>query len=185
VIWLTRAKDNMQAEVVQELPVPENGDIIKDELIGLKREAARADYSGLMRRVEAWVEVDGERRRMVFLTNELTWSPETIVALYQQRWQIEVFFKQIKQTLKLADFLGTSANAVQWQIWMALLVYLLLRYLAFVSDWSHSFSRLFGLIRSFLWKKWDVLTFLKRFGTADGHLSFLAKPEQAYFPGFV
>jgi hypothetical protein len=185
VIWGTRAKENMQYEVVEQLPVPQDGEIISDELVGLKRETAQSDYPDLMRRVEAWVEVDGERRRMVFLTNQLTWSPDTIVALYQQRWQIEVFFKQIKQTLKLADFLGTSANAVQWQIWMALLIYLLLRYLAFLTDWSHSFSRLFGLIRSFLWKKWDVFSLLKRFGTAEGTFSFLARPEQAYFPGFA
>src|SRR5207249_5115096 len=63
------------------------------------------------------------------------------------RWRIEVFFKQIKQTLQLADFLGTSANAVRWQVWTALLVYLLLRYLAFLSNWAHSFSRLFALVR--------------------------------------
>ncbi len=62
---------------------------------------------------------------------------------------------QIKQTLQLADFLGTSANAVRWQVWTALLVYLLLRYVAFLSDWSHGFSRLFTILRSSLWRKWD------------------------------
>ena len=185
VLWVTRAKENMQCEVVESYPVRAGGDIVRDELVGLKREAARADYPDLMRQVQAWVEVDGERRLMVFLTNHLTWSPETIVALYQQRWQIEVFFKQIKQTLKLADFLGISANAVQWQIWIALLVYLLIRYLGFLGDWSHSFSRLFGLIRSFLWKKWDVLSLLQRFGTAGGDFRLIAKPEQAYLPGFA
>jgi len=77
---------------------------------------------------------------MVFLTNNLEWSATSIVALYRCRWQIEVFFKQIKQTLQLADFLGTSANAVRWQVWTALLVYLLLRYLAFLSEWNHSFT---------------------------------------------
>lgn len=184
VIWVTRAKENMQYEVVESYPVPEGGEIVRDELVGLKRAAAQADYPELMRRVEAWVEVDGERRLMVFLTNHLTWSPETIVALYQQRWQIEVFFKQIKQTLKLADFLGTSANAVQWQIWTALLVYLLIRYLGFLADWSHSFSRLFGLVRSFLWRKWDLLCLLQRYGTAGGSFRLIAKPEQAYFQGF-
>ena len=185
VIWVTRAKDNMQCEVVERFPVPAGGDIVRDELVGLKRAEAQADYPELMRRVEAWVEVDGQRRLMVFLTNQLTWSPATIVALYQQRWQIEVFFKQIKQTLKLADFLGTSANAVQWQIWTALLVYLLIRYLGFLADWAHSFSRLFGLIRSFLWRKWDLLKLLGRYGTAGGSFSFIAKPDQAYFPGFA
>jgi IS4 transposase len=96
-----------------------------------------------------------------------------------------VFFKQIKQTLQLADFLGTSANAVRWQVWTALLVYLLLRYLAFLSEWNHSFSRLFTLVRVALWKKWDALHLLRRYGTANGHVRYLARPEQAYLPGFA
>jgi IS4 transposase len=105
------------------------------------------------------------------------------VELYRCRWQIEVFFKQIKQTLQLADFLGTTANAVRWQVWTALLVYLLLRYLGFLANWSHSFSRLFTLIRAALWKKWDVLSLLRCYGTAGGHFRYLAQPEQAYLPG--
>ena len=77
-----------------------------------------------------------------------------------------------------------TANAVRWQVWTALLVYLLLRYLAFLSNWSHSFSRLFTLIRAALWKKWDVLSLLRCYGTADGHFRYLAQPEQAYLPGW-
>ncbi len=120
---------------------------------------------------------------MEFLTNNLEWSAQSIAELYRCRWQIEVFFKQIKQTLQLADFLGTSANAIRWQIWSALLVYLLLRYLSYLSDWSHSFSRLFTILRTSLWRKWDLLGLLARYGTADGHFRYIAKPEQAYFPG--
>ena len=136
-----------------------------------------------MRRVTALVEVDGREVEMVFLSNHLEWSAQSIVELYRCRWQIEVFFKQIKQTLQLADFLGTTANAVRWQIWTALLTYLLLRYVSFLSDWSHSFSRLFTLIRTCLWKKWDLLSLLKIYGTANGHFRYLARPEQAYLPG--
>jgi hypothetical protein len=105
--------------------------------------------------------------------------------LYRCRWEIEVFFKQIKQTLQLADFLGTSANAVRWQVWTALLTYLLLRYVRFLSNWSHSFSRLFTLIRTCLWKKWDLLSLLNIYGTARGHYRYLARPEQAYFPRLI
>jgi IS4 transposase len=154
-------------------------------LIGLKNPMSRQLYPEIMRRVTAWVEVDGQERLMTFLTNQLTWSAASIVALYKCRWQIEVFFKQIKQTLQLADFLGTSANAVRWQVWMALLVYLLLRYLAFLSDWSHSFSRLFAVVRTGLWRKWDLLNLLQRYGTARDSFRYLGRPEQAYFPGFV
>jgi len=91
----------------------------------------RAGYPQRLRRVVALVEVDGKDVEMTFLTNHLTWSAWTVAELYRCRWDIEVFFKEIKQTLQLADFLGHSANAVRWQIWIGLLVHLLLRYLAY------------------------------------------------------
>ena len=183
VFWVTRAKDNLSYKVVRRYQTGAVGKILRDDLIRLKTVASRKDYPELMRRIVALVEVDGREIEMVFLSNNLEWSTESIVELYRCRWQIEVFFKQIKQSLQLADFLGTSANAVRWQIWTALLTYLLLRYLSFLSDWSHSFSRLFTLIRTCLWKKWDLLSLLKIYGTADGHYRYLAQPEQAYFPG--
>ena len=183
VFWVTRAKDNLSYKVVRRYQKTAVGKILRDELIRLKTPASRKEYPELMRRIVARVEVDGREVEMVFLSNNLEWSAASIVELYRCRWQIEVFFKQIKQTLQLADFLGTSANAVRWQVWTALLTYLLLRYVSFLSDWSHSFSRLFTLIRTGLWKKWDLLNLLKIYGTADGHFRYLARPEQAYLPG--
>ena len=185
VVWVTRAKENLQFTVVESYPVKADGSIVSDELVGLANAGSRQAYPELMRRVVAWVEVDGQKRLMTFLSNQLTWSPVNIVELYRCRWQIEVFFKQIKQTLQLADFLGTSANAVRWQVWMALLVYLLLRYLAFLTNWAHSFSRLFAVIRTGLWRKWDLLKFLAHYGTAGGCFRYLGRPDQAFFPGFV
>ncbi len=185
VIWVTRAKENLQFEVMENLPVAKGGKIVSDELVGVKNAASQKLYPELLRRVTAWVEVDGKERLMVFLTNQLTWSPESVAELYRCRWQIEVFFKQIKQTLQLADFLGNSANAVKWQVWTALLVYLLLRYLAFLSNWAHSFSRLFAVIRTCLWRKLDLHGLLRRYGTAAGSFRYLGRPEQAFFPGFV
>ena len=185
VVWVTRAKENQQFEILEQLPVPAAGKAEADELVGLKNADSQQKYPEVMRRVTAWVEVDGQERLMTFLTNQLTWSPDTIAELYRCRWQIEVFFKQMKQTLQLADFLGTSANAVRWQIWIALLVYLLLRYLAYLSNWSHSFSRLFAIVRTILWRKWHLLSLLRRYGTAGGHFRYLSHPEQAYFPGFA
>lgn len=185
VFWVTRAKENLQCQVVEAYPVKEGGKIVSDELVGLKNAGSQKAYPELMRRIVAWVEVDGKERLMTFLTNHLTWSAENVVALYRCRWRIEVFFKQIKQTLQLSDFLGTSANAVRWQVWTALLVYLLLRYLAFLSDWPHSFSRLFALVRTGLWRKWDLLKLLARYGTAGGSFRYLGRPEQAFFPGFL
>jgi hypothetical protein len=185
VFWVTRAKDNLSYRVVRRLQKRPKGKILRDDLIELKSPASRKEYPDLLRRIVALVEVDGREVEMVFLSNNREWSAQSIVELYRCRWEIEVFFKQIKQTLQLADFLGTSANAVRWQVWTALLTYLLLRYVSFLSDWSHSFSRLFTLIRTCLWKKWDLLSLLKLYGTADGHFRYLARPEQVYFPGFA
>lgn len=185
VFWVTRAKENLNYRVVRRLQKGAVGKILRDDLIQLKTAASRAEYPEVLRRVVALVEVDGREVEMVFLTNNLEWSAASIIDLYRCRWQIEVFFKQIKQTLQLADFLGTTANAVRWQIWTALLVYLLLRYLAFLAEWSHSFSRLFTILRACLWKKWNLLELLRRYGTAATRSRYIATPEQAYFPGFA
>jgi hypothetical protein len=184
VFWVTRAKENLNYRVVRSLQVGAFGKVWRDDWIELQTPVSRGAYPVELRRIMALVEVDGREVEMVFLTNNLEWSATSIVDLYRCRWQIEVFFKQIKQTLQLADFLGTTANAVRWQVWTALLVYLLLRYLAFLSNWSHSFSRLFTLIRAALWKKWDMLSLLRSYGTAEGHFRYLAQPEQAYLPGW-
>ena len=183
VFWVTRAKDNMAYDVVQK--APESGDpkILRDEVIMLSN--AKKPAPELMRRVVALVQIDNQERELVFLTNNLQWSPRSVADLYRCRWQIEVFFKQIKQTLQLADFLGHNANAVRWQVWIALLVYLLLRYLSYVSNWAHSFTRLFTILRAVLWSKINLLDLLDRYGTARGSFRNLARPEQAYFPGFL
>jgi len=183
VFWVTRAKDNMAYEVVQKMPKSKDDQILRDEVIQLSNPDKPAPE--LMRRIVARVEIDGEEREMVFLTNNLQWSPRSVADLYRCRWSIEGFFKQIKQTLQLADFLGHNANAVRWQVWMALLVYVLLRYLSYVSKWAHSFTRLFTIVRAVLWSKLDLLDLLGCYGTAKGSFRNLAQPEQAYFPGFL
>lgn len=183
VFWVTRAKENMAYEVLKKMPQSKDDKILRDEVIWLKDPNKPAPE--LMRRVVALVKVDGEEREMTFLTNNLEWSPRSVADLYRCRWQIEVFFKQIKQTLQLADFLGHNANAVRWQIWTALLTYVLLRYLSHLSKWAHSFTRLFTILRAALWEKLDLLKLLACYGTAGGSFRNLAQPEQAYFPGFL
>jgi hypothetical protein len=182
VSWVTRAKDNMAYEVVQAMPQSKDAKILRDEIIMLSNPNQPAPE--LLRRVVAVVEIDGQEREMTFLTNNLAWSPRSVADLYRCRWQIEVFFKQIKQTLQLGDFLGHNANAVRWQIWMALLVYVLLRYLSYLSKWSHSFTRLFTILRAVTWARLDLLGLLDCYGTAKGSFRNLARPEQAYFSGF-
>lgn len=181
VWWVTRAKDNMRCRAVKNL-TKGHENIIKDQLVTL----IVGKHAGMrVRRVEAWVEVDNEWRVMVFITNQLEWSPRSVCDLYRRRWDIEVFFKQVKQSLKLSGFLGHSANAVRWQVYAALLVYVLLRYLAHLSDWGHSFTRLFAVTRSALWERLDLLALLKSYGTASGHMSVIGALDQAWLPGLA
>lgn len=185
ISWVTRAKDNMACRVKKRLPKSSDPRILKDELVVLKGEQARQDHPGLMRRVTARIEVDGEERVMVFLTNHQDWAASSVVDLYGCRWAIETFFKELKQTVQLVDFLGHSATAVKWQVWTALLVHLLLRFLAWQSRWSHSFSRLVTYIRAALWLDRNIYDLLARCGTASGDFRCLGSPAQAWLPGFA
>lgn len=185
VWWVTRAKDNMAYRVVKSLRTTTNRRVLDDDIIELLSPPGVRSYAGRLRRLVVLVEVDGDDREMVFLTNHLEWSGWTVSELYRCRWDIEVFFKEIKQTLQLADFLGHSANAVRWQIWIGLLVHLLLRYLAFLHSWPHSFTRLFTVIRAALWRRWHLGELLDRYGTANPPGRICGAPESAYLPGFA
>ena len=185
VYWVTRSKESLSLKVVKRLPKGTDKRILSDELVVLKNKDSRANYPEAMRRVRALVEVDGKERELEFLTNNLKWSAASVTDLYRCRWQIEVFFKQIKQSLQLCDFLGNSANAVRRQVWTALLLYVLMRFLCVISSWNHSFTRLFTLLRAALWRKIDLWDLLKFCGTAGGHFRYLATPQDAYFPGFA
>lgn len=183
VFWVTRVKENTQYDVVGQHSGCK-GTIIRDVLIRLTDSKTSKKYPGVLRLVEAVVEVDGEPRQMAFLTNNLEWAASSICALYKSRWGIEVFFKEIKQTLQLADFMGYSENAVRWQIWTALLVYVLLRFIAWQASWKHTFTRLFTLLRSVLWNYLDMFSVLSCCGTAPGASRLRAAPNQCYLPGF-
>jgi hypothetical protein len=184
IFWVTRARDDLRCRVVRRLQQGRQGNILRDDEIRWCVLGSRKNYPENLRRVTALVEVEGEEREMVFLTNNFSWSAQTIADLYRCRWQIEKFFKELKQTLQLADFLGHSEGAVKWQVWTALLTYLLLRFCAWLSQWSHSFTRLFALLRSALWQKLELRSLLLSCGTAAGGGRFLGQPEQAYFAGF-
>ena len=153
VFFVTRAKENVVYKVKKRRPHDQDQGIIRDEVVVLGGQVASADYPGQLRRVTARVLIDGKEEILVLLTNNFAWAATSIAELYRCRWQIEAFFKQMKQTLQLADFLGTNANAVKWQIWTALLVYVLLRFQTWLSQWAHSFSRLFTLLRAALWQR--------------------------------
>lgn len=185
VFWVTRAKDNMQYRVRKRRLRRPKGRILRDDLIILTGPITRGKYTHRsLRLVRAIVEIDGEDRVLEFLTNNLDWAPSSIVDLYKSRWQIEVFFKEIKQTLQLCDFLGHNKNAVLWQVWTALILYVLLRFLAFVNSWPHGFKRLFCLLRSCVWDCVSIADLLRFCGTAGGLPRMRAAPEQMYLPGF-
>lgn len=184
LVWVTRAKEKMRCRVIESRPVCSH--VLRDEIVELTLWKTHRDYPELLRRVVARVEVDGEEREMTFLTNQLDWAASSVADLYRCRWQVEVFFKQIKQTLQLADFLGHNENAVRWQVWTALLLYVLLRFIAWVHRWTGSFSRLFTLLRATLWLPKDLAALLDRYGTADSkQRRMCAHPESAFLPGML
>lgn len=184
VYWVTRPKKNMSYEVCQERQEGRQGNILKDEEVILKTPQTRKQYPDKLRRVEAEVEVDGKMVVMEFLTNNFQWAASSICGLYASRWGIEVFFKQIKQTLQLCDFLGHSKQAIRWQLWSALLLYVLLRFLKWACKWDHSFTRLFTTVRGVLWDRFHIYDLLRFYGTAGGQWRMRSKPETAYLPGF-
>lgn len=185
VFWVTRAKDNLLYGVVKNLRSTDHPRVIEDQIVQLTGVIPQQTYPRPLRRVVARVEVDGREIELVFLSNHLEWSAWTIAELYRCRWDIEVFFKEIKQTLQLADFLGHNANAVHWQIWIGLLAHLLLRYLAYLHAWAHSFTRLFTVLRAVLWRRWHLGELLDDYGTAKPPGRLCGAPEQAYLPGFA
>ncbi len=160
VYFVTRMKDNALFDVVEEREPPQNRNIVKDQIIRLSGTGAQKKCPHLLRRVEAIREDTGET--LVFITNHLGLGASTIAAIYKDRWQIELFFKAIKQNLKIKTFIGTSANAVKTQIWTALIAMLLLRYLQMSSRFGWSLSNLVALLRMNLFTHRDLMAWLSQ-----------------------
>jgi len=158
VFFVTRMKDNAQYEVVETHQPPQNRGILSDQTIRLTGQGAQDKCPHLLRRVEAEREDTGET--LVFLTNHLKLGASTIAAIYKDRWSIELFFKALKQNLKIKTFIGTSPNAVKTQIWCALISMLLLRYLQLRSRFGWSLSNLVALLRMNLFTHRDLEAWL-------------------------
>jgi len=183
VFWVTRMKANIQYEVVGQHR-PAKGNVSRDVIIRLVGKDTSEQYPQTLRLVEATVEVDGKMQQMIFITNNFEWASSSVCDLYKSRWGIEVFFKQIKQTLQIADFLGHNENAVAWQVWIALLVYILLRFTAYTQGWAFSCARLFTVLRGIFLGRFDLKSVLDACGTAYAPRRMRANPEQAFLPGF-
>jgi hypothetical protein len=144
IFFVTRLKGNAAPTTKAVLSSPK-GNILSDEMINLCGSGANKREFRLLRRVVVWDPVG--HREIVLLTNNMKLAAGTIAAIYKQRWQIELFFKAIKQNLKIKTFVGTSANAVHIQIWTALIAILLLKYLQMRSRLGWSLSNLVALLR--------------------------------------
>jgi hypothetical protein len=160
VYFVTRMKDNALYEVVGEAEIPQNRHILKDEMIELRGTQAIEKCPYPLRRIEVY---DPETEEvLVFLTNNLKLGATTIAAIYKERWQIEIFFKALKQNLKIKTFVGTSANAVKIQIWTALIAMLILRFLQLRSQFKWSLSNLVALLRMNLFTHRDLWAWLNK-----------------------
>ena len=155
--FVTRLKDSADYGVVEKQPVPDGYDILRDEVIVFTSQQELGPLAKL-RRIEVWVEEKQET--MVFVTNNLKLAARTIARIYKDRWQIELFFKALKQGLKVKTFVGTSENAVQIQIWTALIAMLILKWVQMKSTFGWSLSNLIALLRQQLSVYRDLWTWL-------------------------
>jgi IS4 transposase len=162
VFFVTRLKDNAAYTEVREKARAAEGDkILSDRVITFDKH--KADDKGKkpeFRIIKRWI--DGEHGIFTFLTNNMDFDANTITAIYKERWQIELFFKAIKQNLKIKTFLGTSENAVKTQIWTALIAMLILRYLQLLSTVKWSLSNLVAMLRQQLFVYRNLLTWLNK-----------------------
>ena len=145
VFFVTRLKANADIARLESRRVPNRGNVRTDEIVRLQPfVAGRPDLEDL-RCITVWLE--DQQEELVLLTNHFTLAASTIAAIYKERWQIELFFKLLKQQLKIKTFVGTSANAVRIQIWTALIAVLVVRYLQFKSSFRWAVSNLVALLR--------------------------------------
>lgn len=145
VFFVTRMKENAAYRVLETRPVPQGNNILCDQIIQLTGPVVQHKFPGPLRKVEVW---DGENSRVItLLTNHMDFAASTISAIYKERWKIEIFFKTLKQNLKIKTFVGTSENALRIQIWTALIALLLLKWLHHLSKAAWSLSNLASMLR--------------------------------------
>jgi hypothetical protein len=161
VFFVIRHKNNLKFTIVKENELPENRHqhILKDEIIELTGKT-KEKYSKKLRRVAVW---DEKNKQVIeLITNHLKWSCNTISELYKSRWNIEIFFRDIKQLLHIKSFIGTSRNAVMIQIWTALITILVLKYLKALAKYNWYLSNLVAFLRINLFAKIDLQKWLDK-----------------------
>lgn len=174
VFFVIRHKDNLQFRSVKEndLPDDRHEHVLIDELIELTGNQSKTKYPKHLRRVAIWDE--NNQQVIELITNQMSWTANTISELYKSRWQIEIFFREIKQLLHIKSFIGTSHNAEMIQIWTALITILLLKFLKSLAKYSWQLSNLVAFIRLNLFVKIDLHTWLNK---PFGVMKIRGKPQ--------
>ncbi len=162
VYFVVRHKENIQYKVIKENKLPENRHqhILKDEIIELKNKSSKEKYPKRLRRIAVWDDVNEQVIELI--TNHMTWSCNTIGELYKSRWEVEIFFRDIKQLLHIKSFIGTSKNAVMIQIWTALITILILKVLKAMAKFDWHLSNLVAFIRLNLFVKINLQDWLDK-----------------------
>jgi hypothetical protein len=180
VYFVIRHKENIQYITVKENELPENRHqhILKDEIIELKNNVSKEKYPKRLRRVALWDELNSQTIEII--TNQMTWTANTIGELYRSRWKVKLFFREIKQLLHIKSFIGTSKNAVLIQIWTALITILILKALKAMVKFTWHLSNLVPFIRLNLFVKIDLQLWLdKPFEEMDN------PPTEKYLQGVL
>lgn len=158
ISFVTRLKKNADYKIIERRSTTHLKNIYSDHIIELQGFYSKHKCPYLLRRIRC---KDPESGKIItILTNHMTWSAQTISNIYKDRWQIELFFKSLKQQLKVKSFLGTSKNALLSQLWVALIAYLMLSYLKFKSKFQWSVYTLMEILPVNLFSKrfiWDWL----------------------------
>lgn len=162
VYFVIRHKENLQYTVIKENKLPEDRHphVRRDEIIELKIKLSNERYPNRLRRVVVWDEVN--KQEIQLITNQMSWVANTVSELYKSRWQIEIFFREIKQLLHIKSFIGTTENAVMIQIWTALITILILKALKAMAKFGWHLSNLVAFIRLNLFVKIDLQLWLNK-----------------------
>jgi len=157
--FVTRAKKNLKCSVIGQHSQPNKKGVLADDLIQLDGFYSSKDYPVALRHIRY---IDPETsKEYIFLTNNMRLASYTITQIYKARWQIEIFFKWIKQNLKIKTFLGSSENAVMTQIWVAMCYYLILAFIKFQTNYKHSLFYLHRVVQETLLARCTILDILK------------------------
>ena len=159
VYFVTRQKKNAKYDVVQEHKIPQRRNILSDQTIKVSAYYSVKKCASLLRRIVVWDAA--KKKEIVLWTNHFKFGASTIAAIYKERWQIEIFFKTIKQNLRIKTFIGTTAIALKTQIWTALIAILLIKYMKLRSQVNWSLSNLIAMLRFNLFTYRDLWKWLQ------------------------